>query len=141
MQTARRAQRDRIDRLRQVALFADCTTEELARVDRIGTRIDVPAGRVLTREGSHADQCFVTLTGLASAARAGRRIGTIGAGSVAGEMALLDDTPRNATIVTETPMQVLVLTRREFAALRTVSPAVEAAIGRIAATRRAEAGR
>jgi CRP/FNR family transcriptional regulator, cyclic AMP receptor protein len=89
-----------------------------------------------TREGAVGRQCFVVLECTAVALRERRRLGVIGAGSIAGEMALLDHTTRNATVVAGTPMQLLVLTDREFEQLRAVAPSIETALAGIAAERR-----
>jgi CRP-like cAMP-binding protein len=137
MLTARRELKQRVARLKHIPLVAGCTFGQLTRIDRLGTQVEVRAGRTLTREGAFGRECFVVIDGTALAERAGRPIGRIGPGSIAGEMALLDHEPRNATVVAETPMQVLVLTDREFAALLDVAPCVESAVGQVIAERRA----
>jgi CRP-like cAMP-binding protein len=137
MPTARREKMQRIEALRRLPFLANCTIDELSRIDRLGVHLDVAPGRVLTREGTTGRECFVTLEGVAVAQRAGRPIGVIGAGSIAGEMALLHGTTRNATVVADTSMQLLVLDQREFAELVNIAPQVEAALERIAEERRA----
>lgn len=137
MLTARREKKERIQALRRVPFLANCTIEELARIDRLGVHLDVAPGRVLTREGTTGRECFVTLEGVAVAERGGRPIGVIGAGSIAGEMALLHGTTRNATVVADTPMQLLVLDQHEFAELFDIAPRIEATLERIAYERRA----
>ena len=92
MFTARRQLRHGVQALRRVPFFADCTFTELARIDRLGTPVDVRPGRTLTREGEEGHECFVTVNGIAIAERSGQTIGAIGAASIAGEMALLDHT-------------------------------------------------
>jgi CRP-like cAMP-binding protein len=124
-----------METLRRIPLFAHCTSEELLRIDRLGTPIDVPAGRVLTREGAAGHDCFVTLDGVAVVERGGRSIGVIEPGSIAGEMALLGHTTRNATVVAETRMQLLVFDHREFAELLDIAPSIEATLRCIIAAR------
>jgi hypothetical protein len=136
MLTARRETRRRVEALRRIPFFADCTFDELARIDRLGTQLDVRPGRVLIREGAVGQQCFVALDGVAVAERAGQPIGVIAAGSIAGEIALLDQTRRNATVVAESPMRLLVLSDREFKELLDVAPGVEAYLTKIADERR-----
>ena len=82
-------------------------------------------------------QCFVSFDGIAVAERDGRPIGEIGAGSIAGEMALLDHGTCNATVVATSPMRLLVLTPHEFDELRDIAPSIETALSHIAAERRA----
>jgi CRP/FNR family transcriptional regulator, cyclic AMP receptor protein len=136
MSRDRRDLKRRIDALRRVPFIAECTFRELERVDRLGVQLGVGTGKTLTREGAVGRQCFVVLEGTAVALRETRRLGVIGAGSIAGEMALLDHTTRNATVVAGTPMQLLVLTDREFKQLRAVAPSIETALAGIAAERR-----
>jgi CRP/FNR family cyclic AMP-dependent transcriptional regulator len=136
MVTTRYEARLRMQAMRRLPLFAGCTREQLARIDRLGARIDVAAGRRLTVEGTTGRECFFTLAGTAVASRDGAPVGVIGPGSVVGEMALLDDSPRTATVVTATPMQLLVLDRREFARLCAIAPSIATAVDRIASGRR-----
>jgi CRP-like cAMP-binding protein len=136
MLTARRELKHRIEALRKIELFAGCTFAELASVDRLGAAVDVPAGRTLTYEGASAQECFVVADGYALARRDDDVVGAIGPGSVAGEMALLDHTTRNATVVTYTPMQLLVLDSREFSQLLDISPRIAENLARIADERR-----
>jgi CRP/FNR family transcriptional regulator, cyclic AMP receptor protein len=49
--------------------------------------------------------------------RKGRKVATLGPGTAFGELALLDRAPRNATVVAETPMELVVLGQREFAGI------------------------
>jgi CRP-like cAMP-binding protein len=136
MLTARRESKRRVQELRRLPCFMGCTTAELARIDAIGTVIDVGPGRVLTREGAAARECFVALDGVAVAQRGGHQIGAIGAGSIVGEMALLDHATRNATVVAATPMRLLVLESREFRRLLEAAPCAAGNLGRIAEARR-----
>jgi CRP-like cAMP-binding protein len=136
MLSTRKEVKHRVEELRHVPFLAGCTSRQLARIDRLGTPITVAPGRTLTREGQVGRECFVTLDGVAIAERAGQPVGAIGAGSIAGEIALLDHTRRTATVVARTPMQLLVLTYREFEALLEIAPGIEDQIGRIAAERR-----
>ena len=53
----------------------------------------------------------------AKVTRQGRRIATVGPGQAFGELALLDKAPRNATVVAESDMELVVLGQREFAGI------------------------
>jgi len=129
-------QRRRISELREIPLLARCTSKELARVDRLGTDLDVQPGRTLTREGAEGCEFFLVREGVAVATRGARRVGAIGAGSVAGELALLDGTVRTATVVSATPVRVVVFTATEFEELLAVAPCIEDGLRRVAAERR-----
>jgi CRP/FNR family cyclic AMP-dependent transcriptional regulator len=137
MTSARGEQRRRISELREFPLLAGCTAKELARVDRLGAELDLQPGRTLTREGAEGCEFFMVRDGVAVATCRTRQVGAIGAGSVAGELALLDGTVRTATVVTATPMRVVVFTAKEFDELLAVAPCIEDRIAVIAAGRRA----
>ena len=68
-------------------------------------------------EGETGHEFFVILSGTAQVARHGRKIATLGPGDAFGELALLEKAPRNATVVAETDMELVVLGQREFAGI------------------------
>jgi CRP-like cAMP-binding protein len=88
------------------------------------TRLEVRAGRTLVREGSVGREFFVIIDGEAEVTRNGRRINRLGPGEAFGEIALLDTSPRVATVSALTDMTVEVLTRSEFADLLDGAPAL-----------------
>jgi len=106
-----------IEHLAQVPLFATLSRKELGLVARRAEDVSVPAGKELCREGEMGHQYFVILEGSAKVTRHGRRIATLGPGNAFGELSLLSRAPRNATIVAETPMELVVLGQREFAGI------------------------
>ena len=57
------------------------------------------------------------IEGTARVTRQGRKIATIGPGQAFGELALLDKAPRNASVVADTDMELVVLGQREFAGI------------------------
>jgi CRP-like cAMP-binding protein len=116
---------DGIELLRSVWLFERCTRKELAALQEIATPLDVPAGKVLTREGEVGVEFFVVVAGKAEATRTGSPIGTLAAGSFFGEMALLDRKPRTATVTTLEPTTVLVITAGSFDDLVESMPSVD----------------
>ena len=70
--------------------------------------IDLPAGKVLIREGDRGREFFVVISGEVEVRRKGRKRATLGAGSFVGEMALPSKAPRSATVTALTPLDVLV---------------------------------
>ena len=64
------------------------------------------------------------MAGEADVTRGGRPVATVGPGEYFGELSLLDDSPRNATVTARTPMTLLRLRRREFAAVLDSWPGV-----------------
>ncbi len=106
-----------LNHLAQVPLFSQCTKKQLQSVAAASIELTVEAGKVLVTEGEPGHECFVIVDGTASVNRKGEQIATLGAGDVVGELAPLTGGPRTATVVAETPMEVLVIGQREFAGL------------------------
>jgi CRP/FNR family transcriptional regulator, cyclic AMP receptor protein len=118
-------QRDFVDVLSGVWLFSTCTKKELTALASLATQIDVPAGKVLATQGQRGREFFVVVSGKAEATRGDVPIGVLGPGTFFGEMSLLEDKPRVATVTTTEPTSVLVLTAQEFDRLVELMPAVD----------------
>jgi CRP-like cAMP-binding protein len=114
----------KVDALRSVGLFADCSTRELQVIARICTRDQVDKGTVLTKQGDAGRECFVIADGSAAVEIDGRNLATIGPGDCVGEMAVLDGGPRTATVTAQSPMTFYVLTAAEFRTLLDASPSI-----------------
>jgi CRP/FNR family cyclic AMP-dependent transcriptional regulator len=106
-----------IDHLQQVPMFSALSKRDLQLLARRAEDVRVPAGKVLVNEGETGHEFFVIIDGTARVTRRGRRVATLGPGSAFGELALLDKAPRNATVIAETPMELVVLGQREFAGI------------------------
>jgi CRP/FNR family transcriptional regulator, cyclic AMP receptor protein len=106
-----------LDHLADVPLFSALSKKDLAMIARSAEDVKVDAGKVLVTEGSAGAEFFVIVDGKARVTRRGRKVAELGSGLFFGDLALLDRAPRNATVVAETPMEVLVLGQREFAGL------------------------
>lgn len=127
----------KLDLLAGVPLFAHLTRRQLREVASLLDLTDVEAGRVLTREGDRALEFFVLLEGTARVERHDRRIATLVPGDVFGEMALVDEVRRSATVVAETPARLLVGERRVFGPLLEADADVRDAILEAVAVREA----
>jgi CRP/FNR family transcriptional regulator, cyclic AMP receptor protein len=114
--------------LGQVPLFAHLGHRGLEHVATLVDEVDVPAGQVLTRQGRSGGEFFVILEGTVTVNRDGSDIGTMGPGDFLGEIALLDDGPRTATVTTNTPARLLVLAHREFHSLVDHDPEIRLAV-------------
>ncbi len=111
-----------IEHLTQVPLFSACSRDELRKLSRRTTDIPVAEGHVLVKEGDRGLEFFVIVSGRAKVSRRGRKVGELGPGDFFGELALLIDTERNATVAALTPMEAIVLSRREFDAALADAP-------------------
>jgi CRP-like cAMP-binding protein len=126
----------RADALAELSLFVGCSRKELHAVERLGTFVHVVAGRTLCREGEIGRECFIVLCGTASVISGGRQIATIGAGEPIGEVAVLNpELRRTATVVAGTPMDLLVLGRRELVELLHRAPSIGLRLIRIVTSR------
>jgi CRP-like cAMP-binding protein len=112
----------KVEALREVDLFRRCSTAELREVARITTACTFAAGALLCRQGAYGRQAFVVLDGQAVADVDGTVVGEIGPGAVVGELALLDNRPRVATVTAVTPVRTLVLSAAEFSRLLEAAP-------------------
>ncbi len=104
-------------KLEGISLFAGLTSAELARVAELVDEVDAEAGAVLTEQGKPGDDCFVVMEGEAAVLIGGNRVATTTAGGLIGEMSLLDNRPRSATVRALTPMKLLVLDTKQFRTL------------------------
>jgi len=125
----------KIELLKRVPLFAGCSKKELEGIARIADEIDFKPGKTLITEGSPGREFFVLAEGTAEITRKGRKIDTAGPGDFFGEMALLADQPRNATVTTTSPVDALVVSARSFRALIEDSPLIALKIMRAVADR------
>ena len=107
----------KLEHLANVRLFSALSKRDLTLIGRASDEVNVAAGRVLCDEGSMGHEFYLILEGQAAVRKAGRKVATLGPGQYFGEMALLDRGPRSATVVAETPMTILVIGQREFAAV------------------------
>lgn len=123
------------DLLGQVPLFAECSKKELERIASLADQVEVDEGRRLTNEGKPGREFFVVADGWAKVTLRKKKLGTLGRGSFFGEMSLLDNQPRAATVTAETPMTLYVIDPRSFATLLDKTPSVARKIMKGIATR------
>jgi CRP-like cAMP-binding protein len=115
----------KIELLKRVPLFAGCSKRELAEIASLADEVDLPAARDLTREGASGREFLVLVQGEADVLRKGRLVASLGPGDFVGEIALVTDVPRTATVKTTQPTHALVLTRRDFRGLMKRVPSIQ----------------
>jgi CRP/FNR family cyclic AMP-dependent transcriptional regulator len=104
----------KIELLKQVPLFAGCSKSELRELALVADELDLKEGRTLVREGRAGREFFVLVDGTVRVSRDGRKLAELGPGDWFGEIALLTNTPRTATVTASSPLRVLVITDRSF---------------------------
>ena len=115
----------KIKALQRAPLFSELSKKELTQLARMADDLEVDAGHVLCKEGEIGRQFFVIMDGNVEVTRKGKAVRRQGGDDFFGEIALLEDVPRTATVRTKTPVRLFVLTRRDFRALVQASPSVE----------------
>src|SRR6266542_464242 len=121
--------------LAEVLLFSGCNRKEIDQIASLATEVDIPEGKVLAREGTPGREFYVILDGKAAVSIGGNEVAALGPGDFFGEMALLDQGPRVATVIATTPMEVAVLDPREFSTLIEEQPGVARKILKVLAQR------
>jgi len=104
------------DRLKAVPLFASLSRKQLNKLIDVGWIGTFKEGKVLCAEGRGGDDFFVILDGEAQATRGTRKLRTLKAGDYFGEIALLDNAHRTATVTALGPLRCFMLARSDFKA-------------------------
>ena len=103
--------------LRSSWLFSDCNRKELALLESACDEVVVHPGSVLCEEGKVGKEFCLIVSGRAKVTKNNHEVAMLGPGDGFGELSLLDQQPRSATVTAITPMEVLVLPAREFASV------------------------
>lgn len=127
--------------VRSIPIFAPLTPPAVERIADDLVLLEVPAEHVLLREGDPGDRCYLVADGRAQVTRGGVRVGESGAGDLLGEIALLHDVPRTATVIALTPMRLFALDRQPFLAAVTGHPQSQALAEALADERLRRGGR
>jgi len=110
--------------LAQVPLFSACSTSDLGKIAKAADRINMVAGTTIITQGTAGKQAFVLLSGSATVKRNGKKIATVQAGAIVGELSLLDRGSRTATVVCDTDCELLVIDARHLFAVIDEVPAM-----------------
>jgi CRP/FNR family cyclic AMP-dependent transcriptional regulator len=131
----------KVESLKRAPLFEGLSRKELVQLARLSDDVEVREGTVLCREGTPGREFFVLVDGKVDVSRKGRRVTTLGGGDFVGEISLLEQTPRTATVTATTPVRFFVLTARDFRHVVDQFPSVERKILRALARRVLELSR
>src|ERR687893_2935594 len=132
------SQDTKVEALKRAPLFEGLSKKELTQLARVSEDLEIPEGTTLTKEGEIGHEFFVIIEGDAQIKRKGRSIGARGAGDFIGEIALIEQIPRTATVTAKTPLRVFVLTSKDFHHLLEENPNVERKVLRALAKRVAD---
>ena len=121
---------DRVDAksLNGIPLFAELSKKDREQIARWADEIDEPVGFTLVDQGRFAHEFFVLLEGTVDVRKDDQHLTDLGPGDFFGEIALVEDERRTASVIATTPVRAIVMPSREFRAMRNQMPAVCARI-------------
>jgi CRP/FNR family transcriptional regulator, cyclic AMP receptor protein len=119
------SQDTKAEALGRCPFFSGLSRGELLQLAKVTEDMEVDAGKALTRQGQSGSEFFVIVEGRVSVAKDGEEVRTLGPGEFFGEIALLEDTPRTATVTAMTPLRFFVLTRQAFRSMLAHQPGIE----------------
>ena len=114
-----------MEALKRAPLFEGLSRKELVELARLTDDLEAPPGKVLCKEGETGREFSVIIDGTVEVEAKGKHLATLGAGDFVGEIALLEQVPRMATVTVKTPVRFFVLTREAFRHLVDQNPTVE----------------
>jgi CRP/FNR family cyclic AMP-dependent transcriptional regulator len=115
----------KVELIKGVPLFAECSRKDLNEIAGIADEIDLREGKELTKEGGAGREFFVLVEGTAEVKKGSRRVNELGAGDFFGEIALVTQRPRTASVVATSPVRALVITGRAFRMLLDHQPQIQ----------------
>jgi CRP-like cAMP-binding protein len=118
----------RLDALRQVGLFRGLSKRSLVMIDKVSHVRSALPGDILVSQGEAGNEMMVVLEGRAKVTRGNRKLNELSVGQGFGEMALLDNQTRSATVTALEPMRMLVISGPEFRKLLTKVPGLSEAL-------------
>jgi CRP-like cAMP-binding protein len=118
----------KVEMIRAVPLFGECGKADLRAIADVSDELFWPEGRAIAKQGDRGREFFVIVEGTADVSVDGKTVATLGAGDFFGEMSLLTDERRMATVTAATPMRVLVIVDRAFERLLRGEPGIQSKI-------------
>jgi serine/threonine protein phosphatase PrpC len=100
--------------LEKIPLFAFLNYKERSAIFSIITTKNFSAGAEILREGSQGEDLYILTQGRVVVEKAGQRIGELATGDYFGEMGLVDNAPRSATVRALEPTECMVITRADM---------------------------
>jgi CRP/FNR family transcriptional regulator, cyclic AMP receptor protein len=132
-------QREVVNLLAKVPMFAGCTKRELVAIADAAKEVEHPEGHVIAREGDRGVGFFLILEGTARVSIGGKGRATLGPGDFFGEISLLDRGPRTATVTSSSPIRLVGITAWVFRGLIEQHPSIGIKLLEVIAQRLREA--
>jgi CRP/FNR family cyclic AMP-dependent transcriptional regulator len=122
--------------LKSIPLFSTLPDDELQAIAPFAEEVNVDDGTVLVKEGQYSYEFIAIREGSAEVTRGGEHVASLGPGDFFGEMGLLEQALRNATVTATSPMKVITLTGWDIKRLEKRSPQAVEEIRRVIEERR-----
>ncbi len=113
---------EKLELLGAVPLFGDLSKKNLERLLETAKESHHREGESVVTEGRGGVGFHLITDGKAKVVRSGRTVAHLGPGEFFGEMALVDDAPRSASVLAETDLETLVISKWEFRPLLKSNP-------------------
>jgi CRP-like cAMP-binding protein len=115
---------EKIELLRRIPLFAECTKAELIEVAISADEREAATGQSLTEQDQRGQEFFILVEGVVTVKRNGRTLADLGPGDWFGEIAILTYKPRTATVIATSPVRLLVISDRAFRRVVETTPRI-----------------
>ena len=122
--------------LRRVPLFSDVADDELNKLSAFAESVEFSERAQIIREGEASRTLLAIEEGTAEVTRGGEHIATLGPGDVFGEVGVLDDALRNATVTATSRLKLIILDQFEVRRLSEKAPGIYQRIEKLAEDRR-----
>jgi CRP-like cAMP-binding protein len=126
-------------RLKAVPFFSSMSDEDLTALAEQARELSAAAGTVLAREGDLGDEFFVIESGTAEVTRGGAPVAKLATGDFFGEIALIREERRTATVTATSAMVLIVMPGSSFRSLDSSRPEIRETVSKALAERRASA--
>ncbi len=121
--------------IRATPMLAPLPALALEQLARAATRLTVPAGCEVIRQGDHGDRFYMIAAGLANVTVDGRHVAILGPGGSFGEIALLHDVERSATVTARDVLDLVTVDRAEFLGALSADSVASVRFGGVVRTR------
>ncbi len=110
--------------LSRVPLFGNCTAAEIAQIAAVSQEHDFQPGQIIVTQGTPGQAFYMILSGRVEILRDDNSLGAFGPGDFFGEMSLLDQAPRSATIKALEETHCLMLSSWDFKSVLEKAPSI-----------------
>jgi CRP-like cAMP-binding protein len=123
--------------LRRIPIFSDAADDELNKLGSFAESVEFSERAEIIREGDVSRTLLAIEEGTAQVTRGGEPIASLGPGDIFGEVGVLSDARRNATVTATSPLKLIIMGQSDVLGLREKAPEIYARIEKLAEERSA----